>query len=404
MYNLRLWIGVGLAYLLMVRLLRYRRRAQLQRLEAQDHSTYSTMTFATAQHIVRELRELEFPFTYEKALQFALFRTYGIPSISRLLVKTGLLSRAEHAAKRYVDTGVLLAGFIARDWGGADWVEAVARMNCIHELYRGAGITDADLLYTLAMFTREPVRWIDNFEWRVLTPIEKLAQGVFWKGIGDAMGIPYTGLPSQDSGKGWRDGLHWLEEITAWSHIYEEQHMVPDQTNFDTAENTTAILLWTVPKAAKPLGKQAVSALMDDRLRAAMKYDVPPLKVVKTVYGLLYLRRSLLMHFALPRPRFLPDLFVLRDKSPHGTFYAAKYDALPYYVRPTFANRWGLGAWVRRLQGLPVPGDEGDKYHPQGFKMVDVGPSHGKNGQKAMEESVMRVGKLDRPKDFGLKA
>ena len=403
MDGLRVWIGVGLAYLLLVRLLRYRRRSRLERLQGPDASTYSTMTFATAQHIVRELSELEFPFTYEKALQFALFRTYGIPSISRLLVKTGLLSRAEHSAKRYVDTAVLLAGIIGREWGSTDWVEAVARMNCIHDLYRGAGITDADMLYTLAMFAREPVQWIDNFEWRLLTPVEKLAQGVFWKGVGDAMSISYDGLPGHDGGKGWRDGLHWLEEITTWSYGYEKRHMVPDQNNFVTAENTTAILLWLVPKAAKPLGKRGVSALMDDRLRTAMKYEIPSSEVTSLVYGLLNLRRLLLMHFAPPRPAFMPRLLVTRDKSRHGTFHAVRYDALPYYIEPTAMSRWGPGAWIRRLQGLPIPGEGGNKYYPQGFKTPDIGPSHGMSGQKAMEEKVLVVGKLPSPKDVGPK-
>ena len=31
-------------------------------------------------------------------------------------------------------------------------------MNCLHDLYRGTGVTEEDLLYTLAMFVREPVR------------------------------------------------------------------------------------------------------------------------------------------------------------------------------------------------------------------------------------------------------
>jgi len=35
-------------------------------------------------------------------------------------------------------------------------------------------------------------------------------------------------------------------------------------------------------------------------------------------------------------------------------------------------NRWGPGAWVSRLIGAPLPGDEG--MAPEGFKVKDVGP------------------------------
>jgi hypothetical protein len=39
---------------------------------------------------------------------FALFKTYGIPSISKLLVATGKLSASETASKCAADTGVVI--------------------------------------------------------------------------------------------------------------------------------------------------------------------------------------------------------------------------------------------------------------------------------------------------------
>ena len=399
-FSVRFYIGLALAYLVLVRVLRYRRRARLER---HREPSRGSMTFATAQHIVKELAELEFPFTFEKALQFALFRTYGIPSISHTLVQTRLLARPESAAKRYVDTAVLITEFISRDWGSREWVEAVARMNCLHAAYQGRGVTDVDLLYTLALFALEPIRWIERWEWRLLTSGEKLAIGVFWKGIGDAMNIPYARLPGNEGGKGWRDGVHWLEELEAWADAYEARCMVPEETNHQTAEHTTAILVWDVPTPLKPLGKQAVCTLMDDRLREAMMYERPPAWMVRVVHGLLYFRRSILMHLTPPRPSFLAVRQTSQYKSPHGTFYMEYYTSQPYYVRPTIANRWGLGAWLRRLQGLSLPGDDGDKFQPQGFKTVDIGPGIGKTGQRAMEEKVAVVGRMSHPMACGQK-
>lgn len=52
-----------------------------------------------------------------------------------------------------------------------------------------------------------------------------------------------------------------------------------------------------------------------------------------------------------------------------------KWDAAPYYVKPTLWNRWlSPTAWITRLLRLPVPGDEGDNYYPRGYDIADVGP------------------------------
>jgi hypothetical protein len=88
------------AYLLLCRLLRYvwrsRKHAQYR---YKDRASFAKMTMTDAQDIQWYLYQLEFPFTTQKALEFALFRTYGIPTISKLLVKTKQLSDKENAPK-----------------------------------------------------------------------------------------------------------------------------------------------------------------------------------------------------------------------------------------------------------------------------------------------------------------
>lgn len=148
---------------------------------------------------------------------------------------------------------------------------ALARMNYIHSLYQKSGlISNEDLLYTLALFALEPIRWVAKYEWRDLTEMERCAMGVFWKGIGDGMKIDYSILPSGKAG--WRDGLDWLAEVDAWSMSYEARCMVPNITNKKTADQTTNILLWRLPIKLRGIGTQAVSVLMGDRLRTAMMY------------------------------------------------------------------------------------------------------------------------------------
>jgi hypothetical protein len=98
--------------------------------------------------------------------------------------------------------------------------------------------------------------------------MEKCAMGTFWKSIGDGLDISYENLPSSKTG--FRDGLHWLGEIMAWSDEYEVRSMLPDMKNRETADQTTAVLLYMVPGPLQHIGLKFVSFMMDDRLRKAM--------------------------------------------------------------------------------------------------------------------------------------
>ena len=261
---------VLITYPLLVRFLRYRRASAIAR-PFPTRASLASMTPAQATEIQRNLSELEFPFLFDKAIQFALFRTYGIPSISSLLHATRQLGTPENACKRYSDTGLLVAEWMSNPWGNKRWEESIARTNSLHQPYVKAGkISNLDMLYTIRLFTTEPVRWIKDWEWRELTDTERCALGVFWKRVAEAMGIEFKGMPGYDSGKGWKDGIEWLEEVASWSLEYEKECMVPRQCNFEVAEQTTAILLWTLPSWARSFGKKCVCVLMDDRLQKAM--------------------------------------------------------------------------------------------------------------------------------------
>lgn len=258
--------------------LRYRRLRQLnQKYPYKTRASFASMTNTDAFYIQQALVELEFPFIFEKALQFALFRTYGIPSISKLLVQTSQFSEPATATKRYADTSVLITELAVFPPESLRVHEAIARMNYIHSWYQKAGkILDDDMMYTLSLFACEPYQWVARYEWRELEALEKCALGTFWKSVGDAMGIGYEKLRSGGKdGAGWRDGLEWLDEVAEWSQGYERKYMVPAETNRKTAEQTVAILLWSLPGPLKPYGKKVVSVLMDDRLRAAMMFVQP---------------------------------------------------------------------------------------------------------------------------------
>jgi hypothetical protein len=59
----------------------------------------------------------------------------------------------------------------------------------------------------------------------------------------------------------------------------------------------------------------------------------------------------------------------------------------PWYIKPTLLNRFGPSAWRKWLKGGILPGDEGEKYSPQGFVTKELGPTRLKNSGKEMMEA-----------------
>ena len=325
-------------------------------------------------------------------------------------MKTGQLKDSETASKRAADTGVLLLEFGLNKPTSERAIEAIARMNFLHSRYQKSGqITNDDLLYTLSIFALEPARWINRYEWRNMTDLEMCACGTFWKSMGEAMEISYAKLPS--STKGWKDGLHFLEEVKEWSDDYEETHMVPANPNRQLADSQFKYMLPAWPARYRDPCVKMIVVLLGDRLRRSMMYVSEHIRNLlallmmmyryprsssiyhQLVNGFLDVRRLLIRHFALPRPDFLRNHWIESGPdSRHGRYALYDYLAHPWYVKPTPLRRWGPGAWITRLLGYKVPGDDGDKYFPQGYSFADVGPTalSGK-GIREMEKTRFRL-------------
>jgi len=86
--------------------------------------------------------------------------------------------------------------------------------------------------------------------------------------MGDAMLIPYDVLPSSKSG--WEDGLHWLEEVEAWSTRYEEENMVYADTNSQLANAHLEVIFLSLPPRLMYVGRRVISVILGERLRRAM--------------------------------------------------------------------------------------------------------------------------------------
>ncbi|KAK3387328.1 hypothetical protein B0H63DRAFT_493656 [Podospora didyma] len=411
------FVGI-FSYALVIRLLRFRlRNSLLRKHNYLNRRAMNSMTLEEAYEIQKDITELEFPFTFYNATSFALFKTYAIPTISKLLMNTGQLSKTENASNRAADTAVLVTEYTFNPPASDRAVDSIARMNYLHQGYRKAGtISDDDLLYTLALFALEKIRWTDRFEWRTVTPLEKCAIGVFYRHLGYAMEIPFDVLnpylPKGPNGKVLPDeeidGLTWLEALDAWSRQYELDFMVPAQSNKDLAQYTLDVFLIKLPKSVVPFATKVVSALLEPRVRTAMMLVQPGPIHTLLLKTTLTLRRWALMYLLPPRPGWLRVEYFTKTADPKtGRYYSTFYHvAHPWYMKPTFWSRWGPSALLVRLTGGYIPGEASpeavanENWHSEGYRIQDVGPKN-KRGKGEAEMAAMRDRLLENYKGAG---
>jgi len=228
------------------------------------------------QEIVYLLQCYEFPWDYERALEFALFRTYAVPSISRLLYETGEFLTCPR--KRYDDTELILYEIAENGFDSERGQTALRRMNQMHGRFP---ISNDDFLYVLTTFIYEPIRWIGRFGWRSLT--EKEEQGIFYFNceLGRRMNI--KNIP--------RDFV----TFERFNVDYERQHFRYTEANYHIGAATRDLLLgFYLPKFLWPLGKPFVYAMMDEPLLKAFRFPKQSTTLRYTAENALKLRGKLL--------------------------------------------------------------------------------------------------------------
>lgn len=275
-----------------------------------------------AQRIMYLLNAYEHPWLMRKALEFALFRTYAAPRISRLLKATNQFQ--QHGQKRYDDTSLLISTLIERGYDSPYGETAIARMNHWHGHYR---IPNEDFLYVLSVFIYEPVRWITRFGWRTITPHEGEAIYHFWAEIGKRMGI--QAIPAS------------YADFEAFNLAYEREHFVYAESNYVIGEATVQVFLQWYPNWLRPAARQGIYALLDEPLRQA--FGFPPAPAWLRQFLPQGLKGALAVQRLLP-PRRQPYHFteVANRTYPHGHTLAALGpthavdldDTQPYEGRP----------------------------------------------------------------------
>ena len=209
------------------------------------------------QRIVHLLACHEFPFDLARAGELALFRTFGIPSISKLLDATGEF--AQRPRRRYDDTDLILSEIIESGYDSERGRAVLRRLNHIHGHY---AISNDDFLYVLSTFIFEGERWVDTFGWRRFTERERQAGYAFWREVGRRMGI--TAIPADH------------EAFAAWVADYERRHLRFAETNRRVAAAALDGVLAPLPRPLRPLAGLAVRAVMEGPLLDASGHAARP--------------------------------------------------------------------------------------------------------------------------------
>jgi hypothetical protein len=253
---------------------------------------------------------LEFPWDMNQSLGLALYRTYAVPSIGSLLARTGEFT--ERAQKRYDDTGLILTAIGENGLDSPEGRAAIRRMNQMHGRY---GISNDDMRYVLSAMVTVPIRWLDEYGYRPLTSVEKIASANYYRRLGALMNI--------------RDLPATWQEFGELMDAYERDHFGYDEGAVAVSEATLALMATFPPndKGPRRLMRRSALALMDDDLLAAFGYDAPT-RVERVLFrGVIKVRARLLrhapareepVHFAdLPQVRSYPDGYEIAEL---GTF------------------------------------------------------------------------------------
>ncbi|HET7690787.1 MAG TPA: oxygenase MpaB family protein [Nocardioidaceae bacterium] len=229
--------------------------------------------------IVQIMLDYDFSWDLYRALELAMMRTFAVPSIGRLLHRTGEFRALPQ--KRYDDSVLLIFAMLYHGSHQPEGRGAASRVNHIHGHYR---ISNEDFLYTLSTFVVVPVRWLQDFGWRNLHPHEVRALTLAVIDMGRSMGIER--IPST------------YEEFERLFDAYERAKFAYAPENEAVARSMLALAQSWVPRGLRRLALVLVLAFLDRPMRDALGLSHPPRVLTSIVRGAVRLRGQLV--------RFMP--------------------------------------------------------------------------------------------------
>ena len=210
-----------------------------------------------AWEIVRLTVFYEFPWDFNRALELALYKTFAVPSIVKILHNTKQFEN--DSQKRYDDTDLFLSEIIENGLGVGRGQQALERLNFIHSNYK---ISNEDYLYVLSTFIFDTGYWINQFGYRKLSSHEELAGFYVWKEIGEKMDI--KDIPDN------------IADFRKYHDDFEKEHFKFSEANIKVARATEDLMLsWYMPKFMFATARPFLHAVMEPHLLKAFNYKEP---------------------------------------------------------------------------------------------------------------------------------
>lgn len=125
---------------------------------------------------------VDFPSDTAKAVEFALFRTFCVPSIAARLNRAARTTFG--IQQRYEHTGTLVSVIVAHGLHSEPGQAAMAQIKRIRARHP---IPDRDWVFVLSTLICEPIRWNARFGWRMLSGKEQLALFFLWQAVGKVL-------------------------------------------------------------------------------------------------------------------------------------------------------------------------------------------------------------------------
>ncbi len=250
------------------------------------------------QRIVFLSKCYDFAFDTTRAFEFALYRTYCVPSISGLLDRMGEFRLRPQ--KRYDDTDIIVSELMEWGYDSPRGRAALRRMNQIHGRFE---IANDDFLYVLSTFVFEPIRWNARYGWRPMCEQERLAYFHFWREVGRRMNI--RAIPAI------------YDEFERFNVEYERARFRFSEANQRVGAATRDLFLSWFPGPLRPLVRPAIYALMDDALIDAFGFPRPSRIMRALVTAVLKLRAQAL-RWVLARRRPHRRTETRQRSYPHG--------------------------------------------------------------------------------------
>ncbi|KAG2223496.1 hypothetical protein INT45_001244 [Circinella minor] len=297
-----LLFGTFVSYIAIVRYYRYQYVNKLKRIYPDPDIILKNGRIA--QEIYCQTFRKEFPLISRESIEVALFKTFTVPTVSKILFGTREFEKAP--LRRAEDTELILSEIIdvypriqnqlmknqvvtpkerIKQYERAEI--SIHRLNELHGKYP---ILNDDYIFTIALFVDEPIRWINTFEWRSLDIREVNAFFKVWYDIGLKMNI--KNLPDT------------YEKLMQFRKEYEEKAVHYSPFNWKVAEPTLNLLYSRLPSFMKPIIRKALPCLLEEIDRKAFGLEKPSWIMNYFVRNIFNLRAQFIRYFLLPRRHY----------------------------------------------------------------------------------------------------